>query len=125
ARGAPHHVWADTRHFLQLGPLDQTGLLNVESFARAFDRAVVERPADDGLFGPGSLVWRVHRDRSFLLAGVRSLMMQALHPLPMAGVAQHSTWQEDPFGRLAATGGYILAVTYGDTKTAHAAAARV
>jgi len=104
---------------------EPTGLINVESFARALDRAVPERPADDGLFGPGSVVWRVHRDRSFLLAGVRSLMMQALHPLPMAGVAQHSTWQEDPFGRLAATGGYILAVTYGDTRTAHAAAARV
>jgi uncharacterized protein (DUF2236 family) len=70
-------------------------------------------------------VWRVHRDRSFLLAGVRSLMMQALHPLPMAGVAQHSTWQTDPFGRLAATGGYVLAVTYGDTKSAHQAAERV
>src|SRR5205823_10715024 len=100
-------------------------LINIESFARAFDRAVVERPADDGLFGPGSRVWRVHRDRSFLLGGVRSLMMQALHPLPMAGVAQHSTWQTDPFGRLAATGGYILAVTYGDRSTANQAAARV
>jgi uncharacterized protein (DUF2236 family) len=104
---------------------EESGLINVESFARAFDRAVLERPVDDGLFGPGSLVWRVHRDRSFLLAGVRSLMMQALHPLPMAGVAQHSTWQSDPFGRLAATGGYVLAVTYGDTKAADRAAARV
>src|SRR5438105_9521138 len=102
-----------------------TGLINVESFARALDRAVPQRPADDGLFGPSSVVWRVHRDRAYLLAGVRSLMMQALHPLPMAGVAQRSTWQEAPFGRLAATGWYILAVTYGDTKTAHAAAARV
>jgi uncharacterized protein (DUF2236 family) len=93
--------------------------------ARAYERAVPEHPADAGLFGPGSLVWRVHRDRSFQLAGMRSLMVQALHPLAMAGVAQHSDWKRDPFGRLAATSGYVLTVTYGDTATANAAAARV
>src|SRR2546430_14379116 len=96
---------------------EPTGLINVESFARALDRAVPERPADDGLFGPGSVVWRVHRDRAFLLAGVRSLVMQALHPLPMAGVAQHSTWQEGPFGRLAATRGSNPARPHGGTET--------
>jgi uncharacterized protein (DUF2236 family) len=93
--------------------------------AGAYARSVSERPADTGLFGPGSLVWRVHRDRSFPLAAVRSLMVQALHPLAMAGVAQHSDWKRDPFGRMAATGGYILTVTYGDTAAAQSAAARV
>jgi uncharacterized protein (DUF2236 family) len=93
--------------------------------AGAYARSVSERPADKGLFGPGSLVWRVHRDRSFPLAAVRSLMVQALHPLAMAGVAQHSDWKRDPFGRMAATGGYILTVTYGDTAAAQSAAARV
>jgi len=67
----------------------------------------------------------VHRDRSFPLAAIRSLMVQALHPLAMAGVAQHSNWQRDPFGRLAATAGYVLTVTYGDTAAADSAAARV
>jgi uncharacterized protein (DUF2236 family) len=71
------------------------------------------------------MVWRVHRDRSFPLAAIRSLMIQALHPLAMAGVAQHSDWQRDPFGRLAATAGYVLTVTYGDTAAAETAAARV
>jgi uncharacterized protein (DUF2236 family) len=52
-------------------------------------------------------------------------MVQALHPLAMAGVAQHSNWQRDPFGRLAATAGYVLTVTYGDTAAAESAAARV
>jgi uncharacterized protein (DUF2236 family) len=97
----------------------------MEPLARAFERSVPLHPKDGGLFGPGSMVWRVHRDRSFPLAAIRSLMVQALHPLAMAGVAQHSNWQRDPFGRLAATGGYILAVTFGDTATANAAAARV
>jgi len=43
----------------------------------------------------------------------------------MAGVAQHSDWRRDPFGRLAATSGYVLTVTYGDRAAAHAAAERV
>jgi uncharacterized protein (DUF2236 family) len=97
----------------------------LEPLARVFVRCVPERPADDGLFGPRSAVWRVHRDRSFLVAGIRSLMLQALHPLPMAGVAEHSDWKRDPFGRLAATSGYVLTVTYGERAAAFGAAARV
>jgi uncharacterized protein (DUF2236 family) len=97
----------------------------MEPMARALASAVAERPADGGLFGPGSVVWRVHRDRSFALAALRSLMVQALHPLAMAGVAQHSNWMQDPFGRMAATSGYILTVTYGDTASADRVASRV
>src|SRR5258708_2497511 len=93
--------------------------------ARVYRRSVPEPPADDGLFGPRSLVWRVHQDRSFSVAGLRSLMMQALHPLAMAGVAQHSNWRRDPLGRLAATTGYLLTVTYGERASAHEVAARV
>src|SRR5205823_8599774 len=69
-------------------------------------------------------IW-VNRDRCFPLAGMRSLMIQALHPLAMAGVAEHSNWRQDPFGRLAATSSYLLTTTYGDTASALAAAAWV
>ncbi|MBO0683727.1 MAG: DUF2236 domain-containing protein [Candidatus Dormibacteraeota bacterium] len=105
--------------------LAREGLWQLEPLARALDEAVPERPRDDGLFGPRSLVWRLHRERGFPVAAVRSLMMQALHPLAMAGVAEHSEWRRDPFGRLAATSGYVLTVTYGDRGAAEAAAARV
>src|SRR2546422_7855190 len=71
----------------------------LEPLAKAYQRAVPEHPADDGLFGPRSMVWRVNRDRCFPLAGMRSLMVQALHPLAMAGAAQHSHWRPDPLGR--------------------------
>ena len=102
--------------------MDTARVSPFDSLARAYERAVPDKPADDGLFGPRSVVWRVNRDRCFPLAGVRSLMIQALHPLAMAGVAQHSTWKRDPFGRLAATSGYLLTTTYGDTASALAAA---
>jgi uncharacterized protein (DUF2236 family) len=97
----------------------------LEPIAAVLVRAVPERSVDDGLFGPHSLAWRLHRERGLPLAGVRALMLQALHPLAMAGVAQHSNWQRDPFGRLAATTGYVLTVTYADTTTAGAAARQV
>ena len=105
--------------------MDTARLDPLQPVARAYARALPERPADDGLFGPKSVVWRVHRDRSFPLAGLRSLMLQALHPLAMAGVAEHSTWREDPFGRLAATSSYLVTTTYGDRASALEAAAWV
>src|SRR5207237_6821810 len=98
-----------------LGGVDTARLSPLEPLAKAYQRAVPENPADDGLFGPRSLVWRVNRDRCFPLAAIRSLMVQALHPLAMAGVAQHSTWRQDPFGRLAATSRYLLTTSYGYT----------
>ena len=97
----------------------------LEALAGAYVRAIPEHAGDDGLFGPRSIVWRINRDRCFPLAGMRSLMVQALHPLAMAGVAQHSAWKQDPFGRLAATSSYLLTTTYGDTKSALEAAAWV
>jgi uncharacterized protein (DUF2236 family) len=51
--------------------------------------------------------------------------MQALHPLAMAGVDQHSGWRRDPVGRLAATSAYLATVTFGDRAAALHAAARV
>ncbi|HLI42018.1 MAG TPA: oxygenase MpaB family protein [Streptosporangiaceae bacterium] len=97
----------------------------IERFAEAFTAAVPADPADDGFFGPASVTWRVSADLSAPVAGLRSLMMQALHPLAMAGVDQHSAWRLDPAGRLAATSGYTATVTYGDRASAARAAARV
>jgi uncharacterized protein (DUF2236 family) len=100
-----------------------TGL--VERYAAAFASAVPEHPADDGFFGPASVTWRLAGDLSAPVAGLRSVLMQALHPLAMAGVDQHSNWRRDPVGRLAATAAYLAAVTYGDRASATRAARRV
>ena len=51
--------------------------------------------------------------------------MQALHPLAMAGVDQHSGWRHDPVGRLAATSAYLATVSFGERAAAERAAARV
>jgi uncharacterized protein (DUF2236 family) len=80
---------------------------------------------DAGLFGPDSVTWRVHGDRSMLIGGVRALLLQVLHPLTMAGVAQHSAYRTDPLGRLARTGRFVAATTYGTTPEAERAIAMV
>jgi uncharacterized protein (DUF2236 family) len=99
------------------------GLL--ERAAAAFAASVPEVPADDGYFGPGSVTWRLNGDLSAPVAGLRSLLVQALHPLAMAGVDQHSDWRADPAGRLASTAAYLATITYGDRAAAQRAAARV
>src|SRR5260370_37947737 len=52
-------------------------------------------------------------------------MIQALHPLAMAGVDQHSDWRQDPVGRLAATSAYLATISFGDRAAAERVAARV
>lgn len=59
------------------------------------------------------------------LSGLRALLLQALHPLAMAGVAQHSDFRQDPWGRLFRTADYIGVTTFGTTEQARRAAARV
>jgi uncharacterized protein (DUF2236 family) len=102
---------------------DAAGL--VARSASAYVAGVPEHPADDGLFGPASVSWRMSADLSSPVAGLRALLMQALHPLAMAGVDQHSGWRHDPVGRLAATSAYLATISFGDRAAAARAAARV
>ena len=80
---------------------------------------------DDGYFGPGSVTWRIHSDPSMFVGGLRALLVQALNPLAMAAVDQHSTYKRDPWARLIRTSEYIWATTFGNRATADAAARRV
>jgi uncharacterized protein (DUF2236 family) len=73
---------------------------------------------DPGLFGPGSVTWQVHGDASMLIGGVSAVILQTLHPLAMAGVADHSVWREQPFRRLSRTSSFVTATTYGATPVA-------
>ena len=85
-----------------------------------------EQPTPDpGLHGPDSVTWRVHADPSMPLAGLRALLLQALHPLAMAGVAQHSDFRQDTWGRMVRTADYVGVTTYGTTEQARRAGARV
>ena len=68
----------------------------------------------------------VHGDLpAMLIGGIASLFFEMLHPHTMAGVAQHSRYQDDALGRVLQTANFIGATTYGSRPTAHAAIERV
>ncbi|MHC8328963.1 oxygenase MpaB family protein [Pseudomonas sp. LB1P83] len=80
----------------------------------------LENPkGDPGLFGPDSVSWQVHGDfSSMLIGGISALMLQALHPLALAGVWDHSNFREDMIGRLRRTSQFISGTTFGSSKDA-------
>jgi uncharacterized protein (DUF2236 family) len=80
---------------------------------------------DAGLFGPGSLTWRVNREGVLLLGGGRALLLQVAHPLVAAGVAQHSSYREDPWGRLLRTLDTVTTIVFGTTEQSREAAERL
>jgi hypothetical protein len=68
---------------------------------------------------------RVHADASMFVGGLRALLLQSLHPLAMAGVAEHSNYREDPWGRLQRTSTFLAETTFGSTVDAQRAVDRV
>jgi uncharacterized protein (DUF2236 family) len=59
------------------------------------------------------------------IGGIRALLMQSLHPMPMAAVVDHSGYRGDPWGRLARTAGFIASTTFGNEEEAANAIAKV
>ena len=78
-----------------------------------------------GLFGPGSVTWRVDREVAVLGGGSCALLMQLAHPVVAAGVADHSAYATDPFGRLFRTLTSIFDIAFGSGAEADAAVRRV
>ena len=78
-----------------------------------------------GLFAPSSVTWKIHSDPAMLVGGIRALFQQALHPQAMAGVAEHSNFREDAWGRLQRTGDYVSTLTFGTPAQANELIARV
>lgn len=77
---------------------------------------------DNGYFGPGSAVWTVNGSLTAFPAGIRALLIQALHPGAMAGVADHSRYREDTMSRLNGTIRWVATTTFGDLAMAKASA---
>ncbi|WP_321872736.1 oxygenase MpaB family protein [Burkholderia ubonensis] len=74
---------------------------------------------DPGLFGPESVSWQVHDDfPAMMVGGIRALILQALHPVVLAGVLEHSIFRQDMRGRLARTAQFIAGTTYGSARDA-------
>ena len=68
---------------------------------------------------------RVHADASMFVGGLRALLLQSLHPLAMAGVAGHSDYRGDPWGRLQRTSTFLAVTTFGTADDAQRAVDKV
>ena len=75
-------------------------------------RARIHQTPGPRWFPPGSPIRRVHGDASTFVGGLRALLLQSLHPLAMAGVAGHSGYRGDPWGRLARTSTFLAFTTF-------------
>jgi uncharacterized protein (DUF2236 family) len=75
---------------------------------------------------PDGVARMVHSDlASMLIGGISALLLQTLHPLAMAGVAEHSNYQSDPLGRLRRTASFVGTTTFGTVREAEEALQQV
>jgi uncharacterized protein (DUF2236 family) len=84
-------------------------------------------PADDGLFGPGSVTWRIMGEPIMWVAGFRALYLQALHPRTMRGTWQNTTLTDpkQAWARLARTTGFVRVRTFGSLADVDKAGRRI
>lgn len=59
--------------------------------------------SDPFLFGPGSEMWRINRERCGLIYGPAAAILQIAHPRIAQGVHDHSDFRTDTLGRLRRT----------------------
>src|ERR1017187_7753931 len=83
-------------------------------------RRAIHDPAGERWFAEDRPIRRVHGDSSMFVGGIRALLL-SLHPLAMAGVAGHSGYRGDPWGRLQRTSYFLAVTTFGLASEAQAA----
>ena len=88
----------------------------------------MEMPLPDptlGFYGPDSMMWRINREAVLLGAGPTALLLQIAHPLVAQGVAEHSSFEADPFKRLHGTITTTMDLVFGDGVAAERAVRRL
>jgi uncharacterized protein (DUF2236 family) len=105
-----------------LGEQVKTRVVGPDEPARRAELFDTDEP---GWFPDDAPIRRVHADASMFVGGLRALLFQSLHPLAMAGVAQHSDYRRDPWGRLQRTADFLAATTFGPASQAQRAVDRV
>jgi len=80
---------------------------------------------DTGYFGPDSVSWNVHKEVTVLFGGARALLMQAAHPLVVAGANQTAMYERNPWKRLQRTLILTYTMTFGTRAEAEGAAEKI
>src|SRR5262249_39354875 len=77
-----------------------------------------------GVFGPGSMMWRIDKEAAIFLGAGRALLLQLAHPWVANAITQHSRVLADPIGRFHGTFNLMFTMVFGTTEQALAAARR-
>ncbi len=88
-------------------------------------RARIHQTPGPRWFAENRPIREVHADAAMFVGGLRALLLQSLHPLAMAGVAEHSDYRGDPWGRLQRTSTFLAVTTFGTAADAQRAVDRV
>lgn len=81
--------------------------------------------AGDGVFGPDSVIWQVHREAAIFLGAGRALLLQLAHPWVAASIADQSNVFADPLGRFHRTFNIVFTMVFGTREQAIAVARRL
>ncbi|WP_022920613.1 oxygenase MpaB family protein [Ornithinimicrobium pekingense] len=110
---SPSALTASLRSRLATALRDRVAGPDAERRAHAIWLAPGERR-----FAPTDPVCRVQGHAAMYAGGMRALLLQALHPLAMAGVGEHSGYRDDPWGRLQRTSEFLAMTTFGPVEAA-------
>lgn len=112
----------------------------LQTYAVADEENVVDRPRLEaalekirsrvrdprfGVFGPGSMIWKVYGEQVTAIGGGRALLLQTAHPFIAHSVQQKSAYRTDPQGRQERTFRAVIDWVYGDLERSFEAARTV
>lgn len=75
-----------------------------------------------GLFGPGSITWRINRESALFLGAGRAALLQLAHPWVATALEHHSTLMRRPIARFHSTFRIVFTMVFGSLDQATAAA---
>lgn len=84
-------------------------------------------PGEDGIFGPGSVTWRIMGRPEIWVGGFRAAYLQALHPRVMRGTWQNTAFADrhEAWGRFLRTAEFVRIRTYGSRAEVERAGRRI
>jgi uncharacterized protein (DUF2236 family) len=89
------------------------------------DLPISDPAPDPGLFGPGSVTWRLQSEQWLIAGGARSFLMQAAHPVVAQATLDHSHFAIDPFGRVHRTIQAMAVISFGTIREVDDVARRI
>jgi uncharacterized protein (DUF2236 family) len=92
----------------------QCDIVSREDLERELQAVEAHAPGQiEGVFGPASLTWRLHREAAIFLGAGRALLLQLAHPWVAAAIAEHSRTLADPIGRFHRTFNITFTLVFG------------